>query len=110
MLIQVDEVVHEVGAALFRGEGAYFIGSGISVPSGLPDWVELMKELAKSLAIDVTNRDDLPRIAQYCVNADNGNRGPLVGRLKRALGKPVTQPNDYHSAINRTNIRDIVDD
>ena len=104
VMIPLDEVVHEIGPALMRGDGAYFIGSGISVPSGLLDWNGLIRKLAKPLGIDVTEQDELPRIAQYCVNADSGNRGPLVGRLKGELGKPAKRANPYHAAISRTNI------
>ena len=41
MLIDIGEIIREMGDALSRGEGAYFVGSGISAGSGLPDWVGL---------------------------------------------------------------------
>jgi flagellar motor protein MotB len=104
MTITIAEVVREVGGALFRGEGAYFAGSGISYPSGLPDWIGLIKQLAASLGITITDEDDLPSIAQYCVNADLGNRGAIVGRLKRILSVKDTNFNPYHDTIARTNL------
>jgi hypothetical protein len=105
--LSLEEVVHEIGLALQRGDGAYFIGSGISVPSGLPDWFGLIHRLARPLGIVVTKDDDLPQIAQYCVNADSGNRGPLLGRLRRELSRPPKKSNRYHEAIGRTNISTI---
>jgi hypothetical protein len=107
MLIFVDDVIHEMGNALSRGEGAYFLGSGISAGSGLPDWLGLIQDIARPLGIKIMKHDDLPRIAQYCVNADNGNRGPRIGRLKRALSPRAQHANPYHAAISRTNVTTI---
>ncbi|MFP2906145.1 SIR2 family protein [Pyxidicoccus sp. 3LFB2] len=101
----VDDVVRDMGRALQRGDGAYFLGSGISVPSGLPDWLKLMQEVAGPLGLDITAKDDLALMAQHCVNADAGNRGALIGRLKRALSSRPRRGNPYHVAISRTNIR-----
>jgi SIR2-like domain/Sir2- and TIR-associating SLOG family len=107
MLIDIGEVVREMGDALFRGDGAYFVGSGISAGSGLPDWVGLMDRLAEPLGIRITNQDNLPLVAQFCVNVDQGNRGPIIGRLKRMLSIPASRYNTYHAAISRTNLSTI---
>lgn len=107
MSTTIDDVVKSMGENLLRGEGAYFLGSGISAASGLPDWLPLIQDIARPLGIDVTNEDDLPRIAQYCVNIDKGNRGPIIGKLKRVLSRPSSRTNLYHTAISRTNLRTI---
>lgn len=106
-MFTVDQIVRAMGSSLVRGEGAYFLGSGISAGSGLPDWLALIRDIASPLGLTLTKQDDLARIAQYCINSDHGNRGPLVGRLKRALSPHVHRPNPYHTAINRTNITTI---
>src|SRR5215831_16573281 len=107
MSISVNEIIREFSGALLRRQGAYFLGSGISTGSGLPDWLGLIQEIARPLGITITEHDELPRIAQYCVNADNGNRGPLVGRLKRRFSTPAKRVNPYHAAISRTNLTTI---
>jgi hypothetical protein len=107
MVTTIDQVVRAMGGAFLRGEGVYFVGSGISAGSGLPDWLGLISDIANPLGLIVTKNDDLPRIAQYCINADHGNRGPLIGRLKRALSPHVQRPNPYHRAISRTNVTTI---
>lgn len=107
MTFTLDQIVRAMGAALVRGEGMYFLGSGISAGSGLPDWLGLMQDIAAPLGLTLSKHDDLVRIAQYCINADHGNRGPLIGRLKRALSRYVQQPNPYHAAIGRTNVSTI---
>src|SRR5262245_25812621 len=104
MATTVGEIVSVHGRALLQGTGTYFLGSGISAGSGLPDWFELMKDLAAGWDIRITRQDDLARIAQYCINGTHGNRGPLVGRLKQLLSRAPTKPNAYHAAIARTNL------
>lgn len=107
MEYSVDQVIDEMGAALVRGEGALFLGSGISAASGLPDWLGLMQKIAQTLGLDLTSSDDLAKVAQYVINSDNGNRGPLIGRLRRALLQSEIRQNDYHAAISRTNVATI---
>jgi len=104
---RVEQVIDEMGATLIRGEGALFLGSGISAASGLPDWLGLMKDIASPLGLDLTGSDDLAKVAQYIINSDNGNRGPLVGRLRRTLLQGEIRQNEYHAAISRTNVTTI---
>jgi NAD-dependent SIR2 family protein deacetylase len=107
-LLSVDELVRQMGHYLATGEGAYFLGSGASVPSGLPDFYNLMKDVAESLGIALRSDDDFPQIAQYAVNADNGNRAPLFGRLQRALRDRSRRAiNPYHECIAKTNVSTI---
>lgn len=110
MCIELKEIVREIGAAPLRGYGGYFVGSGISKPSGLPDWEGLFEQIAASLGISLARQDELPRIARYYVNEDSGNRGPLIGRITRALGIAPTESNSYHRAICRTNNTYSLDD
>jgi len=107
LTVSSDDIVRLMGNILAQGEGAYFLGSGISVKSGLPNWFDLMKDIAHSIRLILTKEDDLTRIAQYSINASNGNRGPLYGYLKRALSPKTLFPNPYHEAIKRTNIKTI---
>lgn len=92
--------------ALLRGDGAYFLGSGVSVPSHLPDWSGLLQPFATTLGLTLQLDDDLPLIAQHVVNSAVGNRGPLVGEFRRRLGgrHPL---NRYHEALQLTNVRTI---
>lgn len=106
-ILQSSTVVQFMGEALARGDGAYFLGSGISGPSGLPGWDKLVGDLAEPLGLKLRKGDDLPLMAQHCVNADAGNRGPLTQRLRRSLTRKHAVENRYHRAISRTNIRTI---
>lgn len=103
--IPAAHLVDEVCRAAYRGEAAAFLGSGISVPSGLPDWTSLLRPMISYQGIDLRSwGEDLPLIAQHVVNLSTGNRGRLVAQLKEAIQRSGAKPNHYHRAIARSAI------
>ena len=100
----MKQLVASVGDALHAGRGAYFVGSGISAKSGLPSWLGLLQPLADPLGLTLTRDDDLPLVAQYCVNEDLGNRAALIRNLHKVL-RPTMLTNAYHAAIAQTDVR-----
>jgi isopentenyldiphosphate isomerase len=86
-----------------------FIGSGISKPSGLPLWEELILEFLEESGEDILTSDikdlygrglisisDAPEL----VNIIRKNRFPLLRFMKERIGKPV-HPNEYHCTLSR---------
>ncbi|MFC6487704.1 phosphomethylpyrimidine synthase ThiC [Nitratireductor sp. GCM10026969] len=103
--IPAAQLVREVCQAAYRGEAAAFIGSGISVPSGLPNWTSLLRPMLDNLGIFLRpSGEDLPLFAQHLVNLSAGNRGALVAQLKEAIQRRGAKPNYYHRAIARSSI------
>src|SRR5437870_3211395 len=99
--MDINDVVRGFSDAVFQGEAALFLGAGISVPSGLPDWLGLLQPLVSGLDITLRRTDDLPLMAQHVVNHYNGNRGPLIGAVRAAVGGRYAG-NRYHQAIAAT--------
>lgn len=56
-------IADRLGEQAARGELSLYLGSGVSVPLGLPDWPTLLEELGKH-RIDDYSPDRAPRIAQ----------------------------------------------
>ena len=50
-----------------RGNGAIFVGAGLSIGAGLPGWGTLIEQLAKEPP-SYPNSSSYPDIAQYYVN------------------------------------------
>lgn len=101
----IHELVKGFSDAVYKGEAALFLGAGISVPSGLPDWFGLLEPLVTPLNINLQRTDDLPLMAQHVVNYHH-NRGPLIGALHHTLGGRYAS-NRYHEAIAATDIETI---
>jgi hypothetical protein len=96
--------VREFSAELSNGAGALFVGAGISKPSNVPTWADVIRPLAASRLGLVDLRDaDLIQVAQYIVNASAGNRGPLIHRLRTQFSGPFSV-NAYHRAIIQTQV------
>lgn len=106
MLLDRSAIIDTFSAALFHEKGTCFVGSGISKPSGLPDWSGLLQSSANGLGLVLDQHDDLPIIAQYIVNESGGNYGPLFGDVRSAIANKGV-PNSYHRALACTNVSTI---
>jgi len=99
-----EEFIEIFSNSLYNSRGVYFIGSGISVPSGLPDWKGLMEKFVKEIGIDkVENTDDLPLLAQYYINEKS--KVDLYKAINTDFIKK--KPNHYHNLFKITNIETI---
>jgi hypothetical protein len=103
-VLQPRDVINEFSKALVEGRGAVFVGSGISTPSGVPGWADLLRGMAETrLRIQLKADDDLPLIAQHIVNSTN-NRAPLIAHFRDVLQKTYAH-NVYHAILAKTNVK-----
>jgi SIR2-like domain/Sir2- and TIR-associating SLOG family len=100
---EVEALIDGFARVAFDGNAAWFLGAGISRPSKLVSWPELLRPLAQELDLTLDEHDDLPAIAQYCINKASGNRGPLVQHMRRLLGRRA-QPSIYHREVARSSV------
>jgi hypothetical protein len=66
--------------ALLDQNAAVFAGAGLSIPAGVVDWKELMRDIANDIGLDVDKEHDLITIAQFHVNERGGRH-----RINQAL-------------------------
>ncbi|MDV7212495.1 SIR2 family protein [Azotobacter beijerinckii] len=103
-MLSARDIINEFSKALAAGRGSIFVGSGISSPSGLPSWADLLKDMARSrLNLDLLPDDDLPLVAQHIVNR-TGSRGPLIAHFRETLNQKY-HPNSYHTILSRCNVK-----
>lgn len=103
-MLRPQDVINEFSKALVEGRGAVFIGAGLSAPSGVPGWLDLLRGMAETrLGIQLRPEDDLPLIAQHIVNSTN-NRAPLIAHFRDLLQKSY-QYNSYHAILAKTNLK-----
>ncbi len=101
-----ETLIDKFSESLKNKCGIFFIGSGISAPSGFPTWKSLLEPMVKDLDFEISDNDDLTEIAQYIVNGYSGNKGPLLSDLLSVF-KTQKNPNSYHDILVRTNIKKI---
>jgi O-acetyl-ADP-ribose deacetylase (regulator of RNase III) len=79
------EPPEELVESLRRGEGVIFVGSGVSLGSGLPSWSELVHELADELSLSKADRrtdlDYFLDLAQWY--RDERRDPPLEARIRK---------------------------
>src|SRR5579864_8734518 len=69
MADSVDKFVDTYVEALRDQNAAIFAGAGLSIPAGIVDWKELVREIAEDIGLDVDREDDLVTVAQYHLNS-----------------------------------------
>lgn len=66
--------------ALHDQNAAIFAGAGLSIPAGLVNWKDLLRDVANDIGLDVDREDDLVTVAQFHVNERGGRH-----RINQAL-------------------------
>lgn len=109
-MITRDKLVEKFSESAYSGDAAYFIGSGISKPYGLPDFKGLIEKLVKDVKIDLSVEDglDYPEIAQYILN-EREDKKWIFSKVKEYLGKVQynISGSRYLDYISKSNIHTI---
>lgn len=105
--MEKETAIKQISTALYENRCAFFIGSGISIPSTNLNWGALVEPFFEELRITFDEEPtDLPKIAQYIINHYSGNRGPLLRSISNALNKEFPT-NTYHKYISTTKVNTI---
>ena len=74
---EINNFIDEYVEVLKEGNAAIFAGAGLSIPSGVVNWKDLLRRPAKKLGLDVDRESDLVSLAQYIYN-DSKTKTPLT--------------------------------
>jgi hypothetical protein len=83
----IDSFIEIYVQALHDQNAAIFAGAGLSIPAGLVNWKELLKDIASDIGLDVNKEDDLITVAQFHVN-ERGGRHRINGQPQATSGAP----------------------
>ena len=72
----IDSFVDTFVQALHDQNAAVFAGAGLSIPAGMVNWKELLRDIARDIGLDVNKEDDLITVAQFHVNERRGRHKP----------------------------------
>lgn len=68
----LDSFIDTYVEALRDQNAAVFAGAGLSIPAGMVNWKELLRDIARDVRLDVNKEDDLITVAQFHVNERGG--------------------------------------
>jgi hypothetical protein len=67
-MIKKNEFLRKYSKELLDGNGAVFVGAGMSITAGFVNWKDLLRQIASDLELDIDIEHDLIALAQYEVN------------------------------------------
>ena len=76
----IESFVDTYVQALHDQNAAIFAGAGLSIPAGMVNWKDLLRDIANEIGLDVDKEDDLITVAQFHVNERKGRH-----RINQAL-------------------------
>ena len=94
-MIQKAELINEFSQKAAENKAAYFIGAGISIPYGLPDFENLIRELAKG-------RIDLK------IKPNHHDKSPILKQIQCRFNIPYNKnKSTYLDSIAKSNVSTI---
>lgn len=100
---EINNFIDEYVNALKEGNAAIFAGAGLSVPSGVVNWKELLRRPASRIGLDIDKESDLVSLAQYIYN-DDKTKTPLTELINNHFSQ-TGKINRNHEIITRLPIR-----
>lgn len=100
---EINNFIEEYVSALKEGNAAIFAGAGLSIPSGVVNWKELLRRPASRLGLDIDKESDLVSLAQYIYN-DSKTKTPLTELINNHFSQ-TGRINSNHKIITELPIR-----
>jgi hypothetical protein len=99
----IESFVDAYAEAISSQNAAIFAGAGLSIPAGMVNWKDLLRDIAKEIGLDVDKEDDLISVAQYHVN-EHRSRHRINQALLNEFSKRAKQT-DNHTILASLPIR-----
>jgi len=97
-------IPYELVKEFASGNGAIFVGSGLSIGAGLPGRKALIRELAREFEGEISDAPDEDIVQYYC---DENGRRELVSQLRDTLNTFQVQPTVAHNALVKLPVEQI---
>jgi SIR2-like domain len=106
MTISRANLVETYGRAILSGNAAVFIGAGLSLAAGYPDWSALLAPIQKRCKIPY--HPDLPLVAEYITHdLANGGRPALESHILTTFAAVTPTPTPSHQHLRSLAINEI---
>lgn len=99
------DLLEQYGAAVLTHNASLFVGAGMSLGAGYPDWGKLLDPPRKQAGIP--EMADMPLLAQYYVLSTPGGREALNSHILNAMSAVSPRVTGGHKLIAKLDIDDI---
>lgn len=100
------ELIEALGAACDNGNASVFVGAGLSLAAGLPDWGKLLE--APRVELDLPEMADLPLMAEYIERDPEYGRARLVAHMLTQMSLPAdTAVPPVHASLARLPVEQV---
>jgi hypothetical protein len=96
--VQIDDFIRIFARELRDNSAAVMCGAGVSIPSGLPSWKDLLEPARVALKLP-RKFSDLTLLATYYVSQGAGSKSHLKDQILEKLGSTAAVPNGTHRAL-----------
>lgn len=95
-----DSIPNSIERALRQNKISYYVGAGVSIPSGLGNWVNAYLKIFKNLGLEhYFDEGDLLESIQL-ISSDDSHSNQLYNEFREYFKtKPDVNPNQFHYAI-----------
>lgn len=101
------ELIDTFGAAVLEGNAALFVGAGLSLDAGLPNWSDLLDPLRGECEVP-EELADLPLVAEYIdVDVRHGGRDRLEHHILDRIVTASPTPTESHHLIPKLRVKEI---
>lgn len=107
-MISKEELICDFSKKAESGHAAFFIGAGISVPYGLPNFQKLIDNLAEGVIdLEITSNQNYPEIAQFILN-EQGNKEQIILKIQDEFNITYNEKkSSYLRSIAQSNVSTI---
>jgi hypothetical protein len=93
--MEAKTFVERWAKSLELGSAGVFIGAGLSMRAGYPNWRTLLSDIADELGLDIDAEHDLAAVAQYSLNRATGKRHALTKLIVDHFPPKVDAPEPF---------------
>ena len=106
MINNYDEDFRFLHKSMIENNLVVFVGAGVSMGSGYPSWINLVKDISEKLGVDIANYSDNTIIPQLYYNARG--KKDYNETVHELFHKPNAKPNEMHENIVALNPKCVI--
>lgn len=90
--INKEKFIEKYSKSILQNKATVFLGAGINIEAGLPDWKNLLDDILTELNLKKYDNIDIPLVTQFYINEKNGSTKELLSILDEKINSQSYKP------------------